>query len=640
MFALYDDNGDFKVGTILSEADASLQLEALHGKRAKVKANSVLLRFKAPAPGALLTDAHTGAADIDVDFLWEASGAEEFGFEDLARDYFGHAPAATEAAAILFKLHSAPMYFYRKGRGRYRAAPAETLKSALAAVEKKRLQQLQISHWVEALKAGQMPEPIRMQLREILYKPDRNRIETKAVEQAAGEQGLTTAQLVDRCGALGPTQDYHFGRFLFEYFPNGTGHPNLVPVAVPELPVAAVRAFSLDDAATTEIDDAFSLTPQPDGRLRLGIHIAAPALGFTAESAIGAIARERLSTVYMPGDKITMLPDSVVAAFTLAEGTTTPAVSLYVDLDPTTFAAGATFSKLERVPIAANLRHHQVESLNAALEADPDGPLPDVPFVTELRTLFRLAQKLAIDRGDIGPNIDRQEYAFDVVDDIVTITARKRGSPLDKLVAEMMILVNRSWGRFLDDHDVAAIYRGQSQGKVRMTTTPAEHQGLGVSHYAWSSSPLRRYVDLVNQWQLVALLDGRAAPFARNSASLLGAIRDFEITYAAYAEFQERMENYWCLRWLLQENVRPGQSIRGQGGLAPADSANVREATVVRENVVKFRDLPFYQRVPSLPELPIGTAVLVEVTGIDLIASTLQVVYKSRVGATPDSAQP
>ena len=91
------------------------------------------------------------------------------------------------------------------------------------------------------------------------------------------------------------------------------------PVApIPDLPHADVRAFSIDDAATTEIDDAFSVTQISDDRFRIGIHIACPALAVTRGSPHDSIARERLSTVYVPGRKLTMLPDNVVAAFTLA----------------------------------------------------------------------------------------------------------------------------------------------------------------------------------------------------------------------------------------------------------------------------------------------------------------------------------
>jgi exoribonuclease-2 len=617
MYALYEENGDFKVGTILADADASLQIESQHGKRQKVKAANVLLRFREPGLSEFVQAAQHVAEDLDVDFLWEASGGEEFAFEELAKDYFGRLPLPAEAAGILFKLHGAPIYFHRKGKGRYKAAPEDTLKLALAAVEKKRLQIEKINGWVAQLVRFEFPAEWKPLLRELLYKPDRNRIETKALEQACTETGLSAPQLIHRCGTLPPSHDYHLGRFLYEYFPRGAGFPADLPFVMPgELPVAEVAAFSLDDAATTEIDDAFSLRRRADGLLEVGIHIAAPALGFAAESALGRVARERLSTVYMPGNKITMLPEAVVAAFTLSMGAVRPALSLYVQVDPASLAIRGTHSRIEAIDIAANLRHQEVDRLNEAFartDGDPSALDTPAPFVAELHQLYRFARVLEADRGQTGPTVERPEYVFHVENDRVAISERKRGAPLDKLVAELMILVNRTWGKLLADHGVAAIYRSQSQGKVRMSTTPGEHQGLGVAHYAWSSSPLRRYVDLINQWQLAALLDHEAPPFARNSASLLGAIREFELAYAAYAEFQERMEHYWCLRWLLQEGVTHS------------------EATIVRENVVKFRGIPLYIRVSSLPDLPSGSAVNVEVEEVDLVDSTLRAVYKSRV---------
>jgi exoribonuclease-2 len=87
-----------------------------------------------------------------------------------------------------------------------------------------------------------------------------------------------------------------------------------------------------------------------------------------------------------------------------------------------------------------------------------------------------------------------------------------RGSPLDKLVAELMIAANSTWGKALAEAGIPALYRAQTGGKVRMTTAAAPHEGLGVDCYAWSSSPLRRYVDLVNQWQLIAWLQGSPRP--------------------------------------------------------------------------------------------------------------------------------
>ncbi|HLB14608.1 MAG TPA: RNB domain-containing ribonuclease [Burkholderiales bacterium] len=609
MNVLYEEHGEFKVGTVLTEHEASLHVEAPRGKRTKVKAVNVLLRFPDAGLADFLDRAARLAAEIDIDFLWEACGEPEFGFAELAAEYHGRTPTPLEAAAVLVKLHAAPVYFHRKGKGRFKAAPPDTLKAALAGLERKRQQAEQMAAWVAQLKRSEMPEPLRAILPQLLYRPDRNRIETKAFEQAGEELGLSAAKLAERCGALPSTHDYHLGRFLFEHYPHGAGFPDVpAPERPAGLPRADVAAFSLDDATTTEIDDAFSVARR-DGRLRIGVHIAAPALGFGPGSDIDRIARERLSTAYLPGTKITMLPPGVIERFSLTAGEPRPAVSLYLDVDAATLEVLATETRLEEVPVVTNLRHQEVDVLNAGLAAGHADR--SVPFAGELETLHRLALALEGRRGKGGRETERTEYSFYVAGDRVTITERKRGSPLDKLVAELAILVNESWGRLLDERGAAAIYRAQAaEGKVRMTTVAAEHQGLGVSHYAWSSSPLRRYVDLVNQWQLVAVLRGEPPPFAKGAEALLAALRDFEATYAAYDEFQRAMEHYWCLRWLAQERVE----------VAPAE--------VVRENVVKLAGLPLYVRVPSLPDLPPGTAVEVEVAGIDLIDTHVRCVYK------------
>jgi exoribonuclease-2 len=609
MNVLYEETGSFKVGTVLAESDTSLQVEAAHGKRSKIKAASVLLRFQAPPLAELMGKAEALAAEIDTDFLWQCCGAEEFGFAELAREYCGHAPSALEAAAILIKLQAAPMYFYRKGKGRFRAAPADTLKAALASVEKKRIQDEQIRSWADELQRGTVPEALLAMLPQLLYRPDRNRIETKALELACEASGLTAAKLFERAGALPSSHDYHLGAFLFEYFPRDNAvFESIAAGEPPSLPLADVVAFSLDDATTTEIDDAFSLTRLANGRYRVGIHIAAPGLGFAPGSALDQIARARLSTAYIPGRKITMLPPQVIERYTLAEGRECPAVSLYLDINPLSHLVEGQETRIERVRVAANLRHHQVEALDAAFLAGEERG--ELPFEAELFFLWRLALELEAARGKPATQQDRIDYNFYVENERVSIVERRRGAPLDKLVAELMISANNNWGRLLADRGVPAIYRTQANGKVRMTTVASPHQGLGVSHYIWASSPLRRYIDLLNQWQLIACLAGTAPPFGKNSADLQAAMREFELTYAAYDQFQGKMEHYWCLRWLLQEQV------------------TLAKAQVLRDNLVKFEGIPLYVRVPSLPDLEIGTPVLLEIEGIDLIDNSVKARYK------------
>ena len=614
MNVLFEDDGQLKAGTLLADHDASLQVEAVSGKRQKIKASHVLLRFATPSPAETMAKAQQMVADIDPDFLWEVSADDEFGFDELAREYYGDSPAPAESAAVALALARAPMYFYRKGRGRYRKAPPDALKAALASVVRKEREARDIAEWSAELRARRLPPPLAAKLDMLLYRPDKQAPEWKALDAACAVERIGPLALLRACDAIPSSHDYHFNRFVAETFPGGIDFPASGELPeIPELPLAPVRAFSIDDASTTEIDDAFSVRDLPGDRFEIGIHIAAPALVVARGTPLDAIARRRLSTVYMPGRKLTMLPPAVVDAFTLREYATPPALSLYVE----TTADGTPVAErtaLERVPIVANLR------LGALDERFAEDPAPgEPPWTAELRALWRLAQRVAAQRGKA--DVSRIDFNFDVDWEAigagergrVTIVPRPRGSPLDKLVAELMIHVNHTWGRRIADAGFAGLYRVQSGGKVKMSTRPGEHQGLGVSHYLWASSPLRRYSDLVNQRQLLAIVAGTPAPYAGNDAELYAALTDFEATYSQYADIQERMERYWCLRWLVQESVAECTAV------------------VVRETLVRFGTLPLYVRLPDLPPLPPETRVRVAIGRIDLLETTLECRYAGTV---------
>ena len=611
MHVLFEDEGSFKTGTLLADNDTSLQVEMASGKRSKIKAAAVLLRFDKPGASALLEQAEPLAAAMEPEFLWECVNDGEFSFVDFARDYYGHDPAPVEASAVLLALQAAPIYFHRKGKGRFRKAPPDILAAALAGLEKKRQQALTIEGWIGELKAFRLPPEIGALSDALLYAPDRNKPETKAFEAACADTGLSAAQLLFKCGAISSAYHLHYRRFLHEQFPRGTGFPAMeAPAAPDDLPRAEVRAFSIDDAETTEIDDALSVTRLPGIGTRIGIHIAAPGLAIAHGSPLDAVARARLSTVYMPGNKITMLPDAVVQNYTLAGGVDCPAVSLYLTVSESLEILSHE-SRLERVHIAANLRHHEVEPwFNAETVG---GALPDRPFKDELLHLWHFANACEGRRGKPSATQGINDYNFSIQGDLgdpdtctVDISERKRGSPLDKLVAELMIVANATWGGLLAEKNIACLYRAQTQGKVRMTTSPLPHEGLGVPQYAWMTSPLRRYCDLVNQWQLIACLKGETPAFAQKSAELFAALRDFELTYAAYAEFQRLMERYWCLRWLQQRE------------------STTLVATVRREQLVKLDHLPLLLRIASLPaDLLPGQQVLLAIDTLDLLGPEL-----------------
>ncbi len=611
MNLLFEESGDFKAGAVLSQQGEAYQVELPSGKRSKVKARDVLLQFEAPDPTQLMNEAQVLAEEIDLDFIWEVAGEDEFAFTDLGAEYFGHAPRPQEAAGLLLRLHGAPVYFYRKGKGRYKAAPETSLKAALAGIEKKRQQALVQAQYVEDLKAGRLPETMKPVAHQLLFKPDKNSIEWKALDQACADLQTNPQRLMLSVGGIESPKELHLGRFLYEYFPKGTDFPPVAMPQLPDLPLANVQAFSIDDVTTTEIDDAMSVVKLEDGKVRVGIHIAAPGLGIKRGDAVDAIARARLSTVYMPGDKITMLPDELVQCFTLSEGRDCPALSLYAILDTSNWTVVATETRAERVPIARNLRHHEIDHL--VTEEVLQTGAGDYPHKEEIEILWQWAQ--ALERGRMEKRAsfglkpeqtNRIDFNFYVEDDVVTILRRRRGAPLDKIVSELAIFTNCTWGALLHENGVPGIYRtqGASGGwparmQVRMLTHAAPHQGLGVDQYAWSTSPLRRYTDLVNQWQILACAEHGitaplVAPFKPKDADLFAIVSAFDAAYAGYTDFQSNIERYWCLRWLRQENAR------------------IVDAVVLKEEMLRLADIPLVVRLPGMPPTARGTQVKLE----------------------------
>nr|WP_284507188.1 RNB domain-containing ribonuclease [Caballeronia sp. ATUFL_M2_KS44] len=600
----------------MSKQGDAFQVELPGGRRAKVRAKDVLIEFEKPAAGDLMQEADAIAQEIDLDFLWECAPDEEFPFATLGADYFGDKFGPTERAALVLRMHGSPVYFRRKGRGQYQRAPQEQLQMALASLERKRQQALVQAGYEEELKAGKLPEALKGKAIGLLTKPDKNSIEYKALEAAAAARGISQARLMLECGGIASARALHEARFLSEFFPHGIGFPAVEPSPLPDdLPEANVQAFSIDDVTTTEIDDAFSVEHLADGRVRVGIHIAAPALGIARGDTIDSIARSRLSTVYMPGDKITMLPDNVVEVFTLGEGGLRPALSLYIIVNRETQDIVATETRAERVFVKSNLRHNHLDE--HVTEESLAAGTGDYPHKEDIAVLWPLAQALFEKRQQaratfgLKREVQRNnDFNFYVDGEHITITPRRRGSPLDLIVAELAILANSSWGAFLNDHGVPGIYRSQrgfggpGPKRTRMQTTPAPHEGLGVAQYAWSTSPLRRYVDLVNQWQLLACVQHGvtaklAAPFKPKDADLFAVVQGFDDTYTAYADHQRRMEYFWCLRWLKQENKRH----------VPA--------SVVKDDLVRLEEIPLILHVPGLGVHARGTRVMLEVVSID-----------------------
>jgi exoribonuclease-2 len=301
---------------------------------------------------------------------------------------------------------------------------------------------------------------------------------------------------------------------------------------------------------------------------------------------------------------------------------------LYLTLDEATLEIKASETRIERVHIGANLRHDQLDAVvttewledpTFAHQADPQA----LQHKRErLSFLYRLAkhQKAAreVVRGK-PETFNRPDYNFRLLGnegaepqghEQVQISIRQRGAPLDLIVSEAMILANSTWGGWLAELGVPGIYRSQASllpgVKVRMGTKALPHAGIGVKSYAWSTSPLRRYTDLVNQWQIIACArHGKtaalAAPFKPKDADLFSIISSFDAAYSAYNGYQGAMERFWTLRYLEQNAITE------------------IDATVFKDNMVRADDLPLVLPVVGAGGLPRGARVRVKLGDIDQV---------------------
>ena len=599
MNIFYEESGQFKVAAVIQKNDSTYQADTQHGKRTKVKAANVFAEFDGDM-AAFLEKAQNEAAEIDTDLLWETCGEEEFTAAAIAEEYFGHAPSKTELAATLIALYAAPMYFYKKAKGVFKAAPEETLKQALAAIERKKQQEALMEEWTGRLKNGELPPEIAADLPAILHMPDKQSLTYKAFAKAADSLKLSFYELAKQTGGIRSLPQYLLDGFKLRHFPRECAAPPVPDTA--DLPQAeGIAAFSIDDDSTTEVDDALSVQNLPDGGRRIGIHIAAPALVVQAGDAMEKIIFQRQSTAYFPGGKITMLPDEWVAAFSLDEGKTQPAVSIYFDVDAE-WRVGRPECKIERIAIADNLRIQTIEphfNRETGLEGGNAFPHHD-----DLAWFYRLAVELQKQRGKYEPDRPPQyDYGIELLSDgQVQINRRERGSPIDTLVSEMMILANSTWAEMLHDNGLPALFRVQpALGKVRMSTKSEPHIGMGVQHYGWFTSPLRRAADYVNQKQLISLIDPAAeARFKNGDPGLFAEVGNFESAYTAYQDFQRDLESYWSLVWLEQQNAVETQ------------------AQILKEDLVRIDGLPLVVRATGIPpELPPRTTVKLKIAEID-----------------------
>lgn len=554
------DGSEYKIAKLVETHKNHIQI-LLYPNDTKKKLGIKQLIYEINASDINQFAAQIAAIDIDVNLLFELieDTVKYIPITDLACLYFGNDYSQVQMTALLITLSKQKIDFDNNKDGSFKkSTDKEREEKALianqAAIDAAKFESYYSSlQYAYSAKHGyELPTWLsELSLHDtirLINRPDKNLIMFKAINQFCTETGLSSLELFHNIGKIPDIADFFVQTFITENFPKGISYTQSEHTLDSFTHNTTLNVFSIDDSTTTEIDDAFSVQILPDKYI-IGIHIAAPALN---PELVDNVANN-ISTIYYPGAKITMLSPEVIAKYSLNHGVTTNVVSIYFNLD-NEYAIQNYESRVENITISDNLRIEALEQLFNSQNLEIDH---GYPYENELKILYKFANNLEEKRGKPSVNnlfVD-YNFSFDEKQKII-ITPRIRGNPIDKLVSELMILANCTWGRMLTNAFIPAIYRvKQPNYPVRMTLTPASHIGLNVDYYTWATSPLRRAADFINQHQIISLVTDRKNHYSPTNPELLEIVENFDNKYAKYIDFQTKMEKYWSLCYLLQENI-------------------------------------------------------------------------------------
>ena len=527
-WVVFERDGDICPGILENESERRVRVVRAEGAFKILKTRVWPLFSVAPesepAAAALAAAAQAAARQTDPEVVWNAVQKNPAAPDDLAQNLpeseSAHAhPDFPRLRALSVALQN-PAYFRRAGDA-FAPAPREEMEKARDSLSVRRVRRDAEREFVAELEAGRIPEEIASNAARLMTAPEKGSAAFRALKKHAGGDGPNIARFFIDKGVIPDAKAYFSA--LFEHAwrtraaPEADADLQLAPP--PDWPAASASAFSVDDAGTTEVDDAFSAVVRGDGRWRIGVHIAAPAAVIARGSAVDKIARARGLSVYFPDDKRLMMPPQIVSACSLDAGTRRPALSFYFNFDP---ESGETSGEDTVAELAHVAEAHTPEELNAGRISPEAGEvfsrLTRVMEAMPEENLHRPARGFKIRVHDGRPQVTRAERGL-----------------AEAVVEALMRKVNHAWGMMLAIND-NGIFRHRG-----MTVAAPENPP-----YAWTSSPLRRYADLVNQRALLAMLSGDFVP-PENWPALA---RQFDERLVLARRHQRMMERYWAMRVL------------------------------------------------------------------------------------------
>jgi len=600
------DGSALKLVLILKTEGGNAWLLSPHGKRFRVPERQLLCVFPGRIEEADLPhraeafDKHlkTLAAEVDSALLWELmpQDGNERGVAEFASAWHGGKAPVDMLAAVFLALLDDVVHYKRRNLEFTARSPEQAQEQATALRRRREREEYeaQVVPWLRArFRSGPVdaePAPadkhtVLSQLEAFLQEKQAND-GSRLLELAIGDAPIREAafQVLIRSGHL-PADSEPF--LVLNGIPSRFSHKCLAAAAVvQETPaerqdLSHLEVFSIDEEETRDVDDALSLEPLPGGGWRLGVHIADVSAWVHPGDGFDAEASRRTTSVYLPTCTVHMLPDELaLGRASLLPGEARPAMSYFQGFDAEGNLSGEPSICLSRVAIAHKLSYSQCDSGKA-----PESVLP------QLAVLDRLAdalERLRLGRGAL--KVARPELRIKVRHGEIEVSETRMDSRSRAMVAEFMILANVISAEFCRSRGIPCLYRTQEPPeqafqqsgaeydalafdqavrglrKSRLMTQCGQHAALGVSAYTQTTSPLRRWSDMLVQRQIAAVLQGREAPM--EEGRLAATIEDIERQGGEVRDAQKQSEQFWLLEYLRRNYLGATMPARVVGRLA------------------------------------------------------------------------
>ncbi len=637
------DDGRLKLGLVIREQANHVTVAEAGGRERSITHNLIMLRHadrKATretlaATVAALEGEHAQlAAELDLNLLWEVvrEHGRNFSAEELAELFFGRRSAS--ATSVMLEALFNDRFFFVRRHLEFVARSAEQVERLRIQYEKVRLRSEAGRNTRNLIRGiledGLIPPtdeaaPLVTELRRYLDNPfARNRDLTAMI--AAAVTDITPAEaayeILDRLGAApeGP-RFVIIGGVRTGFSAAAIAEANQV-VAPARDAGDDIAAVTIDDDDTIEVDDALSCEPLADGALRVRIHIALVADYVAQHGPMDKEAAARATTVYLPEATIRMLPDRISSdAASLIASQERHVLTTDVRLSPTGEIIEYSIYP-SRICIAARLSYDDCDKLLA--------PESDTAAAAGLRRMHDAAVRLRDRRRAAGALlVHRREPKIKVTaGGEIELTLIDSMSPSRQLVAELMVLSNYAAARWAADHRVPIIYRVQpnmggdyASPQPRLSLHPEFHAGIGLDYYAQASSPIRRYMDLVLQRQLLAAL-AHPPNVAYQADELLTVLANAEAAEAEGKELERRAKRYWTLRYLERNAL----------GL-PLEATTWRDGASAELDAYAVRG-----SLRGAPKLASQSRIVVQIASVEPLHGWLGLDYLSTVSPTADRA--